>query len=94
MIIHPFYFASNKHGFHLQDNTKYIGNSVNVFEGDIIINYLKSEKFTMNLVNELIRGSREKPPALLQQLIEICCLPGGSVLDLTVGTSTNHIIII
>jgi hypothetical protein len=94
MIAHAFCFTSDKHGFHLQDNAKYIDDSINAFEGDVLINYLKSNQFTMNLVNEPIRGSREKPPTLLQQLIEICCPPGGSVLDLTVGTSINHIIII
>jgi hypothetical protein len=94
MIIHAFYFASDKHGFHLQDNAKYIDNLVNAFKGDVIINYLKSEQIIMNLVNEPICGSREKPPTLLQQLIEICCPLGNSILDLTVETCTNHIIII
>ena len=41
-----------------------------------------------------MRGSREKSEALMQQLIETCCLFGGSILDLIIGRRASIVAIV
>ena len=41
-----------------------------------------------------MKGSREKFEVLMQQLIETCCLFGGSILDLTIGTGATMVVVV
>jgi hypothetical protein len=90
MISHVLCFANGSNGFSLKNNAIYIEDSIDAYEDDVIINYMKSNDFCKRLDGSNVRGSREKSPALMQQLIEMCCPKGGSVLDLTVGTCELH----
>ena len=75
-------------GFKLNARGCTIDTSVDPVDCDILYNAVDDNNCIKGGNKKPLRGTREKSPAFMQTIIEMCSPPEGHVLDLTCNTST------